>query len=114
MHQRSSARPRKIGGRSAGDERGTGERPKSDHDLRAEEWWHLRCRVPNVRWRDACDLDSSHRVRGGSAFPRANALWAIRAGCRPAVVDDENSSSVNRGRAGWKATRIQTSDHLLI
>src|SRR5262249_24531526 len=46
--QPSDARPRRIGQRSAGDERGTGGRwPKSDHDLRSEKRRDLYRRIQN-------------------------------------------------------------------
>jgi hypothetical protein len=42
-------------GRSAGDERGAGKRPKPHHDLWPEERWHLHRGLQDSRWRGIGD-----------------------------------------------------------
>jgi hypothetical protein len=63
-----------------GAKRNGSDREEPD-DLRPEERRHLYCRVQNGRGGSVSDFDSCKRDDGGSLFPGANALWAVRAGC---------------------------------
>src|SRR5262249_46456697 len=68
---------RRVGQRSAGDERGSTERPAPHHDLRPEGRRHLCRRVQDCRGRGAGDFNPKDRNGSDSAFPGANALRAV-------------------------------------
>jgi len=63
-----------MGAKRKGD-----NRQERDHDLRSEDWRHLRRRISHVRWRGAGDLRASGQNEGAEALPGTDALRAIHA-----------------------------------